>query len=129
MSWRTEGHYLGLGAEESEWLRRFDREWDKKESGRSRTDALDFAGRRFDLLARIAEELGSDTLRVELEATLIMIAAQIARFTVPRQTKAGWSIHLVTKCGKRVRAHFGDLGEATQAYEAMEELLQWFPRG
>jgi hypothetical protein len=137
MSWRTQGQYRGLGEAESAWLRDFDRQWDTKAGGREQTDALERlheaskakaprAGVRTDLIP--APETRSID-RLELEASLIKAAVDIARFTVPRQTKAGWSIHLVMKCGQRVRAHFDDLETASQAYEAIEEFLQWFPRG
>lgn len=134
MSWRTEGKYRGLSAAEEAWLRDFDRKWDTKEAGRSRTDALNADAlwlRAFfkDPTVLPAAPVSESVERIELEASLLRAASEIKRFTVPRQTKSGWSIHVVMKCGQRVRAHFDDLKTATQAYEAIEEFLLWFPRG
>lgn len=125
MSWRTQGQYRGLGDAEQDWLRDFDREWDTKSRGRSRTDAFDHlvnadTDRKTSPLPKDASE------RTQLEADLLKTAADVARLTVPRATKSGWSIHLVMKCGKRVRAHFEDRASALQAYTAISELSLWF---
>lgn len=152
MSWRTKGQYLGLGDSDKEWLRDFDRTWDTKSEGRSRTDAFEHMGgdaapdavqpkadQTAPKLVKVSsgshdysrfEETCTDVAgRAALEALLIRVAYRVTRFTVPKKTKVGWSIHLVMRCGKRVRAHFEDLGAAMQAYDALEEFSLWFPKG
>lgn len=140
MSWRTKGQYLGLDAASQKWLRRFDRDWDKKTSGRSRTDAIDRAGlsasgAEVDLYrdqlpfsgppapALAASEAG---FRAQLEANFLTVARTIRSFTVPRATKAGWSIHIVLKDGRRTRVHYIDFDSALHAYDELAEVSQWF---
>jgi len=128
MSWRTQGHYVGLGSTEQEWLKTFDREWDTKAQGRSQIDALespitaDYGIFKFLYVDPVT------STRAELEADLLTLARQVARFTVPKPLKRGWTIHLIMRCGKRVRARFDDEAQAAQAYYALEELSFWFPR-
>lgn len=136
MSWRTEGQYRGLTEAERDWVRQFDKQWDTKAEGRNREDALDFPGGDIGHCAKTpsipshyvcieagAVEISSRSL---LEAELIAFASQVDRFTVPKQKKSGWSIHMIMKCGKRVRAHFDDHFAAAQAHQAIEELSFWF---
>ena len=125
MSWRTKGKYLGLSNSDREYLGRFDRDWDTKSRGRSRTDAIDSAGRAKLFVGTALVSPDSD-LRTLLEANFLMIARSIARFTVPKQKKSGWSIHVVMKCGKRARVHFDDLASAVHIYEELSEVSQWF---
>lgn len=126
MSWRTQGLYKGLSQAEQSWLKDFDRSWDTKAQGRSHSDALDSCRRIFDDILNFHSPAVSESERTVLEARLIKTASNVQRFTIPRSTKAGWSIHLIMKCGKRVRAHFPDQSSASQAYYALTELSFWF---
>lgn len=136
MSWRTQGEYRGLDETAQEWISGFDRSWDGKSEGRSRTDALDRLGGNVDKAAsQRPDYYRLDTAGFEktdggiLEAELLTIASKVARFTVPKRRTSGWSIHLVMKCGRRIRAHFDDWDSAVQAYQALEELSLWFLAG
>lgn len=128
MSWRTQGHYVGLGVAEKEWLSGFDREWDTKAQGRSQIDALESPIAADDGIFKFLSVDPVTSTRAELEANLLTLARQVARFTVPKALKRGWTIHLIMRCGKRVRARFDDEAQAAQAYYALEELSFWFPR-
>lgn len=128
MSWRTQSQYLGLDDSDRAWLKDFDRSWDTKAEGRSRVDTLEnipcLSEKQF--LKYVAPETNPSD-RVALESSLINLASKIARITVPRAMKSGWSIHLVMKCGRRSRARFDDEDSAAQAYYALKELSFWFP--
>jgi hypothetical protein len=150
MSWRTQSHYRGLSDKEKDWLKEFDRKWDTKALGRSRTDAFEYMGEselssstiqpkshqmtpRINTISARSPEYGrfedshiEISCRVAMEGLLIKVAANIARFTVPRQNKSGWSIHIIMKDGKRIRARFPDLGAALQAHNVLEEYSLWF---
>ena len=136
MSWRTQGEYRGLDESATEWLTGFDRSWDAKSEGRSRTDALDRMGGGVEKIpSQRPDYYRLDSVGFEktdgglIEAELILIAPKIARFTVPKPRKNGWSIHLVMKCGRRLRAHFDDWDSAVQAHQALQELSLWFLAG
>lgn len=137
MSWRTHGIYKGLSQTAKEWLKLFDSKWDTKDEGRIRGDAYDnLAGdevsstairpksqRKRPQLADLQAPEPMDTIdpTTELEIAIALIAHEIARFTVPKQTRSGWSIHLVLKSGEKVRVPFEDKASAQQAYQALQE--------
>lgn len=132
MSWRTQGHYRGLGDAEREWLKDFDRQWDTKAEGRSRGDAFDHMKAADTHATPMRPKAGSTIPRLSdlpavneddpsLEVKLLDVAGRISRFTIPKRSKNGWSIHLVLTSGKRVRAKFSDKDSALQAYLTLHE--------
>jgi hypothetical protein len=137
MSWRTQGEYKGLGPVDRDWLSGFDREWDTKARGRSRTDAFEHltgpersptvvCPRTFLIVPRLMDIPADQVEREDcLEVKLQEVAGRVARFTVPRLLKStyepGWSIHLELTCGKRVRVRFPDRSAAFQAYVTLQE--------
>lgn len=132
MSWRTQSHYRGLGEAEREWLKNFDREWDTKACGRSRDDAFDhmkghetpgeaMCPKSYTTIPRLADLPAVDENDPSLEVKLTQVVGRVSRFTIPRRTQSGWSIHLVLTCGKRVRAKFSDKASALQAYLTLQE--------
>lgn len=133
MSWRTHGSYRGLREAEREWLQGFDRDWDTKVEGRSQRDALDHMGSTPDLgsgkiwpraqLSRLKDIPTPGTQELPLDAKLAQFMGTVVRFTVPKVTHYGWSIHLVMNDGTRTRARFPDYEQAMQAYVALQELL------
>lgn len=143
MSWRTRGTYRGLTKSAREWLRRFDRAWDSREEGRIRDDAFDHrrekAGPhamrpkadlrrpRLEVIADPAAEPG-EPVRILEGDELKLIVKEVSRFTVPRATSRGYSIHLVLRSGERVRAHFEDRAEAQQAYGFLLEAFKAFSK-
>jgi hypothetical protein len=122
VSWRTKGLYQGLKLTEWAWLRRFNRKWDTKASGRSRQDAFDHLGQApGEIPNRAAIELPP-------EPDIMLLVREIARFTVPRPTSQGWSIHLTLHSGEKIRAHFPNESDAVQAYETLREAFSIIPK-
>lgn len=124
MSWRTQSFYRGLGDAEKDWLKDFDRDWDTKAQDRSRTDALDFQSG--DIPRSTASEARETALTIVIESQLLQAAREVARFSIPKKTKHGFSIRLVMRDGRRLRSHFPDLETALQAHEALLEYSLWF---
>ena len=123
MSWRTQGHYRGLGNADLEWLRGFDKDWDTKAQGRSSQDALDRANySRLDAMIPCFEVSGPTEHAFALEVKLTEVAGRISRFTIPKRRQYGWVIFLILKGGKRCRSQFKDKYEALQAYLTLQEL-------
>jgi len=127
MSWRTDGTYSGLSDSDKRFLKEFDRTWDTKALGRSRTDAFDRITQcGLDHINVLNAEHITPTEKIRLEAALLKLAAQIVRVTVPRQNKSGdWSLHMTLDSGNR-RVRFDHEHEASQAYYAIKELTLWF---
>ena len=133
MSWRTQSRYKGLGEAEREWLKGFDRQWDTKAYGRSRQDAFEHMSADDGSFSTIYPKSHFQVPKLSslaatspdeecLEVKLASVSGQVVRFTVPKELQSGWSIHLLLKCGKRVRARFQDYASALQAYGTLKEL-------
>lgn len=118
MRWRTQGQYRGLGQAERTWLREFDRRWDTKKHGRSRTDALE----RQTVSDAPLAALGADEIDAPVDVQLLDCIGKVTRFTVPKEMRHAWSIHLILNCGRRVRVKFDDHAAAFQAYLTLQEL-------
>lgn len=130
MSWRTHGFYKGLSKSAKKWLRSFDRHWDTKEEGRSRDDAFDNMADRTSPTAirpktrrklRLEELPAPEISDPIVEIEIALLGREVARFTVPKRTREGWSIHLVLKSGEKIRVPFDDEDLALQAYQALQE--------
>lgn len=124
MSWRTQGQYLGLEGTDAAWLREFDRKWERKAHGRSRTDAMDHIVISDGVEKKGAPQEACDTF--SLETLLITAGAQVRKITGPRPTPYGWEIRVLLGCGKRTWARFAEEAAAVQAYLAVCEFMHWF---
>lgn len=131
MSWRTHGIYKGLTQAQKTWLKAFDRKWDTKDEGRVRDDAYDHMRDECSPTAirpkadrkrpQLTDLPATKTRASTLEAEIAHLAYEVARFTVPKQTREGWSIHLVLKSGEKIRVPFTDKATAQQAYQTLQE--------
>jgi hypothetical protein len=128
MSWRTQGQYKGMGHEATAWLRDFDRKWEQKSEGRSRTDAMEHIVQSDGVEKKGA--LPHDPAECPpIELLLGVAGAQIRKVSGPRPTAYGWEIRLRLVCGRRTWARFEDESAAVQAYLAVCEFTQWFQHG
>ncbi len=124
MSWRTQGQYQGLGESDAAFLQEFDRKWERKAQGRSRTDAMDHIVVSDGVEKKSAPVEVVDLLTIE--TLLITAGTQVRKLTGPRPTAYGWDIWLRLGCGQRILARFDDEGSAVQAYLALSEFTHWF---
>lgn len=116
MSWRTQGHYRALSAADREWLERFDRDWDTKAEGRSRTDAYEKL-RRLCVTDYAFEEIDTNGL------SLADALSWISRFSQPRRRESRWGIYLHLADGRHIRVSFKDKETANQLHAVLLELF------
>lgn len=118
MSWRTRSAYRGLSKSDRKWLKDFNRDWDTKAHGRSRTDAMDrVSGGPFQIAKVVVLQIDE-----EIEADITALIGEIKRFRTPTKIHNGWSINITLTDSRRVSARFKDEEDAIRAYQILKEV-------
>lgn len=131
MSWRIKGQYNGLTEKDSEFLKEFNKSWERKQNGRTTTDLFEQA-----IIHPLKENDSRSVFEIQgtdlkpwaaIETLMISLAGSIKSYTVPREVNSRWSIRITLKTGSQVWVRFDDLNSATQAFDAIREFCFWIP--